>query len=628
MLKNHFYKLAGILLLCYLPSASEAVTDKYRVMWRKDPSTTMVIGWNQVSGENPVLLLDVLDHGQNAPEYAVVRKAGQIIEAKGMKNHFVRLEGLKPNTTYYFVIEDSEGISKRLFFTTAPADSEHRLSLIAGGDSRNHRQARQESNKLVAKLRPHCVLFGGDMTKDDTAEQWQEWLDDWQLTIAEDGRMTPIIVARGNHESENQTLIDLFDVKSKDLYYALSLGGDLLRIYTLNSLVASGGNQKIWVQRDLQASTRAIWKIAQYHFPMRPHTKNKPEHNHQMLNWATLFFKFGVNLAIESDAHVVKSTWPVRPGRGPRSDEGFVRDDEKGTVYVGEGCWGAPLRQPNDDKSWTRASGSFNQFKWIFVDREKMEVRTIRTNDSKWAEAVDPDNIFETPVGLVLWNPPSGAVITIPRHQDILEEPPASFPPQEEDLLAAREAMEVLDFSATREGPRVIIKWSTRGEPAGLLYELQRSLDAGETYTTISTLASKEKPENNYRVVDTGFAIQKPGKYINYRLRRTFSDGKCVVLDLRDIHKRDGDWQRFPLIEPDPVSHDILIKYSLKKPANVAILLLNPKMQAAARMGFENQNPGAYSKTFDLKDVPNGRYLLVIKANRQVIRRFRVVKRP
>jgi len=535
---------------------------------------------------------------------------------------------LTPNTTYYFLIKDSEGISKRLFFTTAPGDSEHRLSLIAGGDSRNHREARQGANKLVAKLRPYCVLFGGDMTKDDTAQQWHEWLDDWQLTIAKDGRMTPIIVARGNHESKNQTLIDLFDVKSKELYYALSLGGDLLRIYTLNSLVASGGNQKIWLQRDLQASTRAIWKIAQYHFPMRPHTLTKPEHNNQVLNWATLFFKFGIDMAIESDAHVVKSTWPIRPARGLHSEEGFTRDDERGTVYLGEGCWGAPLRQPNDDKSWTRASGSFNQFKWIFVDREKMEVRTVRTNDSKWAEAVDPENIFEVPEGLVLWNPPSGAVITIPRHHGIPEEPLASFPAQEEDLLAAREAMEILDFSATREGSQVLIEWRTRTEPAGLLYELQRSFDAGETFTTIATLSGKGDPENKYRVVDTNLAIQKPGKNINYRLRRTSSDGKCVVLDLRDIHKGDGDWKRFPVIEPDPVNRDILVKYSLKKPAKVTILLINPKMQAAARMQFENQKPGAYSKSFDLKGVPNGRYLLVVKANKQVIRRFRVVKRP
>ena len=39
-------------------------------------------------------------------------------------------------------------------------------------------------------------------------------------TISEDRRLTPIVVARGNHEYSNKTLIDLFDVQTIGLYYA------------------------------------------------------------------------------------------------------------------------------------------------------------------------------------------------------------------------------------------------------------------------------------------------------------------------------------------------------------------------------------------------------------------------
>ena len=354
--------------------------ERLRCMWREDPTTTMVIGWDQTAGSNPVLYYTAKNRGGDMTAYAATQTPDRVIVIKGMNNHFVRLKGLRPGTTYYFKIKDSQGSTAVHSFQTAPASPYSRLSIIAGGDSRNHREARISANKIVGKLRPHFVLFGGDMTSADVDKEWLDWFDDWQHTISEDRRLTPIVVARGNHEYSNKTLIDLFDVQTIDLYYAHTFGTDMLRIYTLNSLIPSGGKQQAWLMKDLEKNDYIQWKMAQYHHTIRPHTKRKPEKNEMLLNWATLFYKYQVQLVVESDAHVVKTTYPIKPSRAAGSHEGFIRDDELGTVYVGEGCWGAPLRNNDDPKPWTRASGSFNQFKWIFVDREKIEVRTIQTD--------------------------------------------------------------------------------------------------------------------------------------------------------------------------------------------------------------------------------------------------------
>jgi hypothetical protein len=391
-----------------------SATGRFRLVWENDPSTSAIIAWDQLSGSDPVFFMDVNNFGQNYSEYGV-KKHPEILVAEGMNNQFVRLQGLIPNTTYYFIVKDSEGTSRQLFFTTAPNKADQRLSIIAGGDSRNYREARRDANLMVAKLRPHCVLFGGDFTASDTPAEWQEWLDDWQLTIAKDGRMTPIVVTRGNHEESNRTIINLFGLRSQDVVYAFNIGGDLARIYTLNTLIPVGGSQRDWLESDLRSHAQVQWKLAQYHHPMRPHTKRKAEKNDQVVMWAPLFQEFGMNLVIECDAHVVKSTWPIRPDNGPQSFEGFIRDDEKGTVFIGEGCWGAPLRANDDDKPWTRASGSFNQFNWIFIDREKIEVRTIMTDGASRVADISPSNIFLPPVGIRIWDPPSGngAVIVI-----------------------------------------------------------------------------------------------------------------------------------------------------------------------------------------------------------------------
>ncbi len=389
-----------------------AHSERFRCTWREDPSTTMVIGWDQPSGSNPQLYLSEINYGKDISKYTSAHKPDRVVQSKGMNNHFVRLTGLRPNTTYYFVISDSDGLSRSLSFQTMPVSSFERLSIVAGGDSRNNQDARRRANAVVGKLRPHFVLFAGDMTGGDSAREWQEWLDDWQLTMTREGQLTPVVVARGNHEITNQTLVDMFDVPNSDVYYGLTFGSNLLRVYTLNSSIPAGGVQLDWLERDLRANSFVSWKMAQYHHGIRPHTRGKSEQHDQYV-WAKLFHKYDVNLVMESDAHVVKCTWPIRPSTEPGHDEGFVRDDENGTVYIGEGCWGAPLRANNNDKSWTRSSGSFNQFKWIFVDADGMEIRTIKTDESVQMQPVSAYNRFEIPVGLSLWQPANGDVITI-----------------------------------------------------------------------------------------------------------------------------------------------------------------------------------------------------------------------
>ncbi|MBK9014225.1 MAG: metallophosphoesterase family protein [Saprospiraceae bacterium] len=543
------------LLLTLLAGSAFGRTDKFRVIWQGNASTSATVAWNQVSGADPVLLLDVNDFGKNADEYGLSKRPDRIQMAEDMNNHFVRLVNLLPNMTYYFLVKDSEGTSLRYFFTTAPNSPDRRLSIVSGGDSRNHRDARQDANIMVAKLRPHCVMFGGDFTENDFPKEWQEWFDDWQLSIAEDGRVTPIIVTRGNHEASNRSLVDLFDMQAAGGFYATSLGGDLVRIYTLNTLIPVGGEQRDWLENDLRNhGSKAHWRIGQYHHPMRPHTARKSEKNDQVAHWAPLFLKYDVNLMVECDAHVVKSTWPIRPYNGPGSDEGFVRDDENGTVYIGEGCWGAPLRSNDDDKNWTRASGSFNQFNWIFIDKEKIEIRTIQTDGAGRVGSVDPKNIFKAPIGIHIWSPPAGDVITITSKQ-------MALPAFEQDVLASR--------------------GGAQGEPS-----------AGAK--------TAPAPKSPGSVNQTGVAV---------------------------VEEETGNWEACPLIVADATTGEAQIKYNVEESCNVVIRVINPKLQEVTRIELTNQTPKEYLKTLKISHLPPGKYLAIVKGDRKVLRRYRLVKK-
>lgn len=627
-IRVRLYLCVALYTFCSLQSAY-GLADKYRCMWRDDPATSMVIGWNQASGTNPILYYSTTDFGTDIQSYDFSQMSDRVVVARGMNNHFARLQNLIPATTYYFIIADSEGINKRLSFRTLPDNNCERLSIIAGGDSRNYRNARRNANKLVGKLKPHVVLFGGDMTGGDNATQWRGWFDDWQHTITSEGRLTPIVVTRGNHEYSNKTLVDLFDVEESGLYYALNFGGDLMRVYTLNSLISRGGNQKAWLEDDLAAHTHVRWKSAQYHFAIRPHTRKKREQNDQLKLWGNLFHEYGVNLVVESDAHCVKTTYPVRPSRGAGSDEGFVRDDQTGTVYVGEGCWGAPLRRNDDDKKWTRNSGSFNQFKWIFVDYNSIEVRTVKTDNADQVGEVSPQDIFSPPTNVDIWNPSNGPVIYIypqnrPRpDQEVLLASTSSIP-----VFSPRRDMAVLSFNAIAGKSGVIIRWESHNEPRQqLTYQVQRSTD-GAKYKTIAKVEGQGQQVNNYQILDTQNTNPNDQEKWTYRLvhnnsasSQDYPQSKVAPSPALQVAQQ---WKAYDALTPDPSTGMLRIKYSLSGNSDVRIQLKDVTDQSISRSDYKDQKPGNFLKSIDMKDFPKGTYLLIIEVGKDVLHRYRV----
>ncbi len=418
-------------------------TARYRLVWNDDPTSTIIIAWDQLRGENPVVYYGEKDFNKKWKDYPYSQEPTHTtIGYRAMNTHFAKLTGLKPDQDYYFIIKDSEGIGNRCWFRTAPNNPQP-FTFIAGGDTKSEGtmlEAGRASNKMAAKLRPLFVIFNGDFTSGDGTndERWKLWLDDWMnLNTTSDGRMIPIVPIHGNHENGDKTVLHkLFDAPyqneaEENIYYSLSFGGNLLHVIALNSEVEEGGDQRSWLEKDLMEHQDFTFKMACYHKPFRPHTKNKRENVHQYEQWAPLFFEYKLSIGLGADSHMSSITYPIRPSEEDGSFEGFIRDDETGTMYVGEGSWGAAPRENNDDKPWTMMSGSFNQIKWFHVFPAKddkpahINIHTIITatfdedeNITMHGDDVMPlneNNLFEIPKNLNLFVPePHGAVVTYP----------------------------------------------------------------------------------------------------------------------------------------------------------------------------------------------------------------------
>lgn len=393
-----------ISIVINLTSHTYAIPSKFRLVGIGDLSTEMTLVFDTSINDGdtiekyPKIFFDTDYNTVNNLTSTFILPDSSNTYA-GMRNNICRLVNLEPNTQYYFRVADNDGSSFTYHFYTLP-NNDSPLSIIAGGSSRNNRSVRISANNMVSKLKPHLIMFNGDFTDDGSALDWQAWFEDWQYIIGTDNRITPIIPARGNHERNNSELVDLFGVPA-NVYYT-SFSNSLLTVTTLNSEVASlnHASQKDWLEQTL-SQVNTTYKIVQYHKSMRPHITAKLDNSSAYTYWAKMFEDYGVDLVVESDAHTAKTTWPLAVCTGGiYCDEGFRRDDANGVVYTGEGGWGAPLRPNDDDKIWTRSSGMFNQFKWIFVHSEKLELRTVKYDNVATVSEVNLNNRFQLPAGI------------------------------------------------------------------------------------------------------------------------------------------------------------------------------------------------------------------------------------
>ena len=411
--------------------ADRAASDKYRLVWNDDPASTMTIIWDQLERTESRVLYGKEDFGRRYWEYPSNQAPSRRLDGfLGMNTRYAKLRNLEPDQTYYFVIQDSVGVSDRFYFRTAPSQPKA-FTFIAGGDTKSVEPslaAGRASNAMVAKLRPLFVLFNGDFTTGDGTDRgnWKQWLTDWDsLTTTADRRKIPIVPVHGNHENgDKSVLTKVFDAPFQDgdsanVFYSLSVGGGLFHLIALDSEIEQGGFQRGWLEADLATHRDFTFTVAGYHKPFRPHTSGKAENDYEYDQWAGLFYDYGLDLSIDADSHMHKITYPLRPSTDEGSEQGFVRDDEEGTMFIGEGSWGAKPRTNDDDKPWTYQSGSFNQIKWIHVRpgdtygpafMEIFTVITSRYDDAgnqvffvDGVEGLTEQDVFEIPDGINLF---------------------------------------------------------------------------------------------------------------------------------------------------------------------------------------------------------------------------------
>ena len=354
----------------------------FRVTWTADPSKNATISWSTAKPAQKSLLRYRVK-GSSEKQATLGAETGKYIGGDvELYYYHAKMTELEGNTTYEFQIFSDDHESKVMYFVTAPKD-DHPLSIFSGGDSRSDLEERRRVNKMLAKMvddsyaneipEDDLIAFahGGDyIYKGKNLKMWIEWMSANELTIGPDGRMLPIIPARGNHDG-GKIYNEIFglDADDKD-YFAINLGAKT-RLVTLNTNISTAGDQRKWLERELKrARPKNRWLVAQYHRPAYPAVKTPGS---ALQSWVPVFEKYNVDLVCENDGHAIKRTVPIRNN---------VKD-ATGVVYIGEGAMGVPPRTPKPERWYLQKPGFTSSGSHVFVltfESEKLTSRCVGLN--------------------------------------------------------------------------------------------------------------------------------------------------------------------------------------------------------------------------------------------------------
>lgn len=108
------------LALLAAPSSAFAAVKNIRVVWDNNPSSDAVIGFTR---DGTTSSAQYVKYGAttNEASWATNSTVATRTFKSTLVNYFVRLEGLSPNTEYFFKACDNSGCSPAYMFKTAPA---------------------------------------------------------------------------------------------------------------------------------------------------------------------------------------------------------------------------------------------------------------------------------------------------------------------------------------------------------------------------------------------------------------------------------------------------------------------------------------------------------------------------
>ncbi|RAL54486.1 unnamed protein product [Cuscuta campestris] len=316
------------------------------------------IGLN-VTPLDPTKVRSEVFYGKSSGLYTKTKSGGSMIYSQlytfeGLWNytsgiiHHVRIDGLEPETKYYYKCGDSSlpSMSKEHAFETMPLPGPNKYPrrIAVVGDLGLTSNSTATIDHLIANA-PSMALMVGDMAyanqyvttggkaascyscqfpDSPIRETYQPRWDGWGRFMEPLTSRIPMMVIEGNHEIEPQaegitfmSYTTRFSVPSNEsgsmsnFYYSFNAGG--VHFLMLGAYVDYNrtGSQYSWLVEDLKKFNRSVtpWLVAAWHPPWyNSYSSHYQEFECMRLEMEHLLYEYGVDIVFSGHVHAYERT--------------------------------------------------------------------------------------------------------------------------------------------------------------------------------------------------------------------------------------------------------------------------------------------------------------------------------
>ncbi len=305
--------------------------DGMTIMWETDRPADGVVEWGRT----------------NPP-------TERVAQADPRRIHEVRLDGLAPQTRYFYRVRSTEAggdtlVSDVRTFQTA-VRPETPFAFVVLGDSRSNPKTYRRITDLAWHQRPNFVIHVGDIVAVGTNKR--QWI--FQCFQPSEGLLAhvPMMPALGNHEQDAHWYYDYFALPKPEYYYDYTWGNAQFFVVDSDRKLTADSEQVRWLEKRMAAS-KATWKFVYFHHPaFSSDADDYGDTGTGDSTWGDLKVrnaivplceKYNVDIVFAGHIHVYERSWPLRGGRV---------DPDGGVIYVTTGGAAAGLERFAPARPW------------------------------------------------------------------------------------------------------------------------------------------------------------------------------------------------------------------------------------------------------------------------------------
>jgi Purple acid Phosphatase, N-terminal domain/Calcineurin-like phosphoesterase len=327
--------------------------ENIHLSWMESPSQTITVHWETpqwLPGYTPTV-----EYGTDPANPTDSPVGDSFLPYFGdFEQHEVELLGLDPNTTYYYRCGSPDyGWSDALSFQTTPEGMEG-FSFCVIGDTRSSSSESSDVSEwgtiatAASGEKPLFTLLLGDLVYLGFMKgMWPAWFEAGKPLLEEGAVMS----SHGNHEQYAMEYFDRFSLPGNERWYSFDISN--IHFVCLDSGLMDCYEQPLleeqtsWLENDLKAASERgqFWTVVFLHRPPYSSGMEGIIREDLLQEWVPIFDRYGIDLVLDSHEHFYQRSYPMMGGRITSVSPDQYRNPG-GTIYVLQGCGGAPQSEP------------------------------------------------------------------------------------------------------------------------------------------------------------------------------------------------------------------------------------------------------------------------------------------